>query len=116
MTAYFQDSEICCSHCGKLIKDQPFISMLTAARIRSGFPYVISSWYRCPGYDKEIGGEGNHPTGKAVDILYHTPKQRAQIVFDLVWAGFRRIGISFKDGFIHADIVPDRPTPALWIY
>ncbi len=113
---YFKPSEMMCSCCGWWVEDDFLLSMLTAARIKSRFPYDISSWCRCEKHDKEVRGEGNHTTGKAVDILYHTPQQRAQIVFDLVWAGFRRIGVSFKSGFVHADCVPGKPTPALWTY
>lgn len=114
---YFSETEMKCPHCGWYIEDPEFLEILTLARIYAGIPFHINSWCRCKVHDKEIHGEGNHPTGKAVDIGYKTPQERARIVFALVRAGFKRIGIDFKRGFIHGDNnLEDKPYPALWTY
>lgn len=114
---YFSEQEMKCRHCGWYIEDPEFLEMLTTARIDADVAFHITSWCRCKTYDKEMHGENNHPTGKAVDISYDTPQNRAQIVFALVRAGFKRVGIDFKRNFIHADNnLEDKPFPALWTY
>lgn len=114
---WFSEQEMKCRHCGWYIEDELFLGMLTQARENAGIPFHITSWCRCPFHDKEVRGEGNHTTGKAVDIKYKNPQERAVIVFALVRAGFKRIGIDFKRGFIHADNnLEDKPYPALWSY
>jgi zinc D-Ala-D-Ala carboxypeptidase len=114
---YFSESEMKCPCCGWFVEDPEFLGMLTIARVHAGIPFPINSWCRCTKHDKEIKGEGNHTTGKAVDIRYSAPSERARIVFALVHAGFQRIGVDFKRGFIHADNnLQERPYPALWTY
>lgn len=113
---YFSEQEMKCHHCGWFLEDPEFLDRLTQARVDAGIPFKINSWCRCKGYDKEIRGEGNHPTGRAVDIAYGNPHERAVIVFALIKAGFQRIGIDFKKYFIHADMVIDRASPAIWSY
>ncbi len=114
---YFYESEMKCPCCGWFVEDPDFLEMLTLARIDAGIEFIINSWCRCPKHDKEVKGEGNHTTGKAVDIECKIPRDRAKIVFALVRAGFKRIGIDFKRNFIHADNnLMNKPFPALWTY
>ncbi len=114
---YFSNDEMSCNcGCGLIIEDHEFLAQLTKARIEANIPFHITSWYRCKKHDEEIHGEGNHPTGRAVDISYGNPLDRAIIVYALIGAGFRRIGIDFKNYFIHADMVENRPSPAIWSY
>jgi len=114
---YFSEVEMKCPHCGWFIEDPEFLEMLTLARIDAEIPFRINSWCRCRVYDKQIKGENNHTTGKAVDIFYANPKERAIIVFALIRAGFKRVGVDFKRNFIHADNnLEDKPYPALWTY
>lgn len=114
---WFKESEMKCPCCGWFVEDEDFLEILTTARVDAQIPFHINSWCRCQKHDKEIHGEGNHTTGKAVDITYDSPRTRAIIVFALIKAGFLRIGVDFKRNFIHADDnLVDRPYPALWTY
>lgn len=114
---YFSENEMKCKHCGWFVEDPAFLMMLTSARIDADTPFHITSWCRCEYYDKQLKGEGNHTTGRAVDISYSLPSERARIVFALVRAGFHRIGIDYKRNFIHVDDnLNDRPWPAIWTY
>ena len=115
---YFTEDEMKCKHCGKLPETSLFDQMLTMldeAREVAGIPFFITSGYRCPEHDQAIGGEGNHPIA-AVDILADSGSDAWEIMRGLFWAEFKRIGVSRKKKMIHADIVPMRPTPALWTY
>jgi len=114
--SYFKQSEMACRHCGWYVEDEEFLEKITQARILAGIPFRVNSWCRCAYYDKQVKGEGNHTTGRAVDIAYNNPIERATIVFALIRAGFERIGIDFKRNFIHADMVEDKPSPAIWSY
>ncbi len=113
---FFTERELACSHCGECFMDDQFMTRIDCARGGCDFPWPIRSGYRCDKYDKKIGGEGNHPTGQAIDIGWENSEQLARIVEALSLQGFKRMGISFKNHFIHVDSVPGRPTPRLWGY
>lgn len=85
-------------------------------RDECGFPFRVHSAYRCPVHDKAIGGEGNHPTGKAIDIGFDSLDQMLRAIGSLIKYGFRRFGFSWKGLWLHVDCVPDRPKPAVWEY
>jgi hypothetical protein len=114
--SYFRESEMSCRHCGWYVEHEDFLERLTQARVLADIPFRINSWCRCPYHDKQVKGESNHTTGRAVDIAYNTPQERATIVFALIRSGFERVGIDYKRNFIHADMVEDRPSPAIWSY
>ena len=114
---YFSEYEMRCKHCGWYIEEPKFLEMLTQARIEADIPFYITSWCRCKPHDEQLKGSNNHTTGKAVDIAYNTAQARAKIVFALVKAGFKRIGVDFGHNFIHVDDnLEDKPYPALWTY
>lgn len=89
--------------------DEDFLQMLDDARHFAGTPFVINSSWRDPGNDVA----GNHCTGKAVDIACEDSTKRFNIVFSLLSAGFRRIGI--YSTHIHADSNHDNPHPVIWL-
>lgn len=113
---YFTFDEMKCKHCGECHMDDLFMVQLDSAREIAGIPFHINSGYRCPAHDFEVGGSGNHPTGRASDIGFEDSRQAFKILEGLIMADFKRIGISFKGKFIHCDRVENRPTPALWSY
>jgi len=76
-------------------------------------PMRINSWYRCPAYNKAIGGASNsqHLLGKAIDFGTKTLSPRTvQSILrkrrDLV------IGLGAYSGFTHID--RRDPPPATW--
>lgn len=115
---YFTEDEMKCKCCGLLPNTPTFnhmVELLDRARWNAGIPFTVLSGYRCPKHDVEEKGEGNHPIA-AVDIKVASGDEAFRVVRGLMEAGFKRIGISRKKLLVHADIVPGRPTPALWTY
>jgi len=86
--------------------DALFMQRIDDARERAGVPFVVTSSYRSPAHNKEVGGvKGSAHTKKpckALDIEYKDGRHAWQIVTALMAVGFTRIGISSK-GFIHVD-------------
>lgn len=81
----------------------------------------VSSGYRCPAYNKKIGGEPDsaHVEGLAADI----PCSGLKAILIIVWGylyGARGFGISQKSGdkhrFIHIDKKTGDKRPAIWSY
>jgi uncharacterized protein YcbK (DUF882 family) len=93
-----------CGKCGDPKMDSDFLEMLDNAREISDVGYTIVSGYRCPVHNKAVGSTStNHVRGRASDIKAVDGPTRGKILRGLYKAGFVRIGISFKGGFIHAD-------------
>lgn len=121
MKNYFQDEEFLCKcGCGGGIKkmDKEFLDMLNQARDIAGIGFILVSAYRCPAHNAAEGSTStNHTRGQAADIYCDNSINRAKMVFALLDAGFRRLGIGKT--FIHADNskgilgLPDR---AVWLY
>lgn len=114
---YFMPSEFNC--CGELVADKmspKILKMLDTSRNIAGVPMVISSSWRSPEHNAQVGGKPNsaHLRGEAVDIICRESFARYRILEGLIRAGFKRIGIS--ENFIHADTSNDLPTPRVWTY
>lgn len=74
---YFNANEFACKHCGQLPNegiDPNLIKILDETRERLGVPLIISSGYRCPTHNANIGGasQSYHTKGKAADIYTNT--------------------------------------------
>lgn len=98
--------------------DEEVLIDLDLAREKAGIPFVITSDYRTPKYNREIGGveDSAHTKGLAVDIAAHEwdRETRNLVIVALVDCGFRRIGEA--ESFIHADQDDSKPSPATWVY
>jgi len=108
MAKYFSPEEI-----KGLVVDIVF--KLDRARELFGSPIVITSGYRDPSHNADVGGvkDSSHTTGKAVDIRAPLDQQmREKLCWALGASGFRRIGI--YDRHLHLDVDGDKPTPAVW--
>lgn len=92
---------------------------LDEARAHAGIPFRVTSGYRTPEHNEEVGGVPNsaHVRGYAADISLEglSPAEVLVVVTSLYRAGFRRIGWSV-DSFVHVDNDPDKPSPAIWDY
>ena len=112
-----------------LFMDRNFLEMLDTARgYSNGTPVTITSGYRTPERSAAIYKKLNKPEvksshlyGRAADILATTSRDRFNIVEALIKAGFNRIGISGKSGFIHVDNdCPEyggqKSSDVIWIY
>lgn len=111
---YFKEKEFACKCCGVSKIDPDFLAMLNEARERAGVPFVITSGYRCPKHDAEVGGKGNHDMGKASDVKCDNSTNRFKMIGAFIEAGFTRIGIAKT--FIHVDTCEDKPQMVCWMY
>lgn len=116
---YFTEEELACQHCGVRNMDAHFMELMDDIRERAGFPFVVTSGYRCVDHPIEArkSAPGAHTTGKAIDIAVYGG--RALRLIELAQqAGIKRIGVNQKGSgrFIHLDVCDDRPSPAIWSY
>jgi zinc D-Ala-D-Ala carboxypeptidase len=115
---HFKESEFDCPCCGQNMMEPAFKNMLDAARTLAGIPFVINSGYRCAKHnaDVDVGGSptSSHLIGVAADIECHLSSERYTVLYALLDAGVKRIGIG--DGFIHADLDLMKPQKLIWEY
>jgi uncharacterized protein YcbK (DUF882 family) len=123
----FEEDEFRCKcGCGLADMDDGFINWLQEMRIVAGFPFSVSSGFRCPKYNSIVsrtGPHGPHTTGKASDILVFGRQARK---IDKLSHDFYMTGIGLKqhgplrDRFIHLDNLLDSetegPRPWIWSY
>ena len=114
---YFTDKELSCP-CGcEGEMDSTFMKKLVTVRQEFNYPMKITSAYRCPTYNKSIGGvEGSaHTLGRAVDVsISGMPEDKQIDLLSLaIQFGIKGIGINDKKShFIHMDDT----RPRLWTY
>lgn len=116
---YFSESELACK-CGECETkmDSVFMRNLIELREHCGFPFVITSAYRCENHNEDVGGypSSYHTQGRAVDI--HVYGDDASKLLSLARRyGFKGVGVSakgdFSGRFIHLD---NREDGAVWSY
>ena len=98
--------------------DNDFMRKIVILRRELGFPFPITSGYRCPEHNNNVsstGLNGPHTTGKAIDIgvsYGHAVKLLKSAIMSDMFTG---IGINQKDSgrFIHLD---DLDREAIWTY
>ncbi len=116
-----------CGACGSdgMEMDLNFIFALDQLRERAGYPFVITSGYRCPAHNNAVGStgfDGPHTTGRAADILV-SGERAFHLVQQCTLGGWMRgIGINqrgpHEKRFIHLDDLegPEHPRPRIWTY
>ena len=113
---HFTWEEARCNHC-RLLPDNPQ-AVINAARmmerireILGNNPVRVNSWFRCPEYNRRIGGASNsqHPQGRAIDFTVRqiSPREVARRL--RAHLGGNRIigGLGSYPGFVHCDNRPD---------
>lgn len=85
--------------------DLELLNALEIIREKAGEPVYINSGYRCPAYNKKVGGVDNsyHTKGMAADIHCKglTPVQ----LYNLINGLFPdKYGIGFYPSFVHFDV------------
>ena len=111
---YFELEEFNCQHSGENHMVPEFLEMLDNLREECGFPFVITSGYRCSWHPVEMKKEkaGTHTRGIAADIKVNGGAQRYTLVQKALELGFTGIGVAKT--FIHVDARLD--TPVIWSY
>lgn len=114
---YFKEDEFYC-HCGECEfpgMDQVLLDKLNLAREVAHIAFHITSGYRCPNFNKEIGGKKNsaHTKGMAADI-YCVDSSRRWRIIEACLPYFNRIGIDKE--FIHVDVDHTKPGEVIWVY
>jgi len=119
MSKYFTEKELACQHCGAHKFDKDFLALLDTIREECGFPFIVSSAYRCKDHPIEARKPftGEHETGRAIDIACSGEKA-LQLVTVALKHGITRIGINQKGNgrFIHLGVSKDFPNPTIWSY
>jgi len=114
---YFTHEEFDCptkKGSGKLM-EKNFLEMIDSAREIAGIPFYINSGYRTPEHNQAIGGSKNssHMRYCAADIHCANGPDRLTMVYALIKAGFRRIGIAKT--FVHCDSDRNK-NHSIWVY
>ena len=119
MYKYFKDSELQCSHCGEVHMDEEFMRKIEALRESLGFPFVVSSAYRCKEQPLEATKKttGAHVQGRAMDIRASGEKA-LRLVTGATTAGFTGVGLKQKGNgrFVHLDDLDSPSRPTIWSY
>lgn len=73
ITEHFHSTEFKCQHCGGIKIQEELVQKLeTLFKKLNASKCIISSGYRCPTYDIQIGGfAGRHSEGLAADCIYY---------------------------------------------
>ena len=119
---YFTDSELRCSHCQQNRMDGYFMEKVEALREELGFPFMVTSAYRCPRHPIEARKKlsGAHSTGQAIDLAVQG-ENAYRLLYGALRANFTGIGVRQKGNsrFIHLDTIKSsdgRPRPWVWSY
>lgn len=99
---------------GENMQDR-FLLFLNQARQHADTPFKINSGFRTVEHNKKIKGSktSSHLKGVAVDISCKNSIDREKILYGLIQAGFKRIGIAKT--FIHTDLDTHKPY-SIWLY
>jgi zinc D-Ala-D-Ala carboxypeptidase len=115
---YFSEIEMMCP-CGcKGLPRHSYMIKLVKVRFEYNAPLPVSSGYRCPKYDKQIGesGTGPHTLGLASDHPISNPAAYKLVALALKH-GMLGIGIAETSGrprHVHLDSVEGVNRPAIW--
>ena len=122
MYKYFSIDELKCQHCGEHNMDESFMVKIEALRQDLGFPFVVTSAYRCKDHiiERKKKAPGAHSTGHALDIAV-SGDQAYRLLREALNVGMTGIGINQKgpNRFIHLDDIEweeNRPRPWVWSY
>ena len=115
-TAHFKEKEMACrcNECETPEMSTELFAVLELVRLRFREPVTITSGYRCPTHNMNVGGArgSRHMKGDAADISVRnvTPKCVEQFLLDTFPNSY---GIAAGKGFTHIDT---RPVKARWKY
>tara|TARA_R110000744_G_C19208091_1_gene545752 strand:- start:101 stop:445 length:345 start_codon:yes stop_codon:yes gene_type:complete len=114
MFKYFKIEDFDCQETGNNEMDHQFIKALDQLRAACGFPFIVTSGYRCPhghSVEKAKSTPGTHASGIAADIAVQGGAQRRAVVNHALAMG---MSVGVAKTFVHVDI--RKTTPVLWCY
>jgi len=125
-TPHFAPSEMACRCCGVVRMLAMVMDFLENARSVIDKPLVISSGYRCPKHNNEIGGamRSAHLLGAAVDVRIsgidaYDFVQMAMDTEEITGIGIKQHG-AIGSRFVHVDVMPPDgdsiARPRIWSY
>lgn len=93
-----------------------FIRLLDKIREDAGFPFIITSGYRSPAWNTQVGGSANssHMQGIAVDIRVLNDGQRHALVKAALKHGVNRFG--WGRNYVHIDVDRTKRPQTVWGY
>lgn len=106
---YFCLDEFQCPCCKKIMLHPLLLQKLKGLRYKLAKPVIITSGYRCPSYNLEVGGvkSSYHLLGMAADIYVPGISLTSLLKF-AEEIGFKGIGSYPERNFLHLDIRPTR--------
>lgn len=103
----FKEKEFACRHCGQIHVEPELIRKMQALRNELGKVVTVTSGYRCPTHNRNVGGasQSRHMQGQAADLVVAgvSPAQVAQVAERVGFGGVGRYS-----NFTHVDIGPTR--------
>lgn len=109
-TAHFNpksDKKIPCSCCGKGDLVSELYAVLELVRVFYNVPIIITSGYRCPIHNANVGGgkKSQHLLGTAADIVVKGVDPLEVYHFlDSLFPNQYGLGLYIEDGFVHVDV------------
>ena len=105
----------------KLDKCTPDVRTIVRALEQEFGNVVVTSGYRSPKYNKEVGGVSNsaHTKGTACDFQIpnvHVYKIASWLLYNIRKYNWVGMGVNIYTQFIHIDFKPRKSTPAIWQY
>ena len=113
---FFKEGEFACKCGGKYCNgfpvnniDDRLLAILDEARADAGAPIIITSGYRCPTHNANIGGakDSYHTRGMAADVCCAgvSPKNLAALIRAVMVRKGLQGGLQNydKEGFVHVD-------------
>jgi uncharacterized protein YcbK (DUF882 family) len=123
---YFEIEELRCRcGCGRCSMNADFMARIVGLRRAVGFPFIVTSAFRCEAYDRNIApgifAPRPHVLGKAMDINVYQGRALT-LVRAALDHGFTGIGLAQKgelrSRFVHLDTctAADGLRPTIWTY
>lgn len=109
ISVHFHSSEFVCQHCGQIKIDENLVNKMEHIFSKlNASKCIISSGYRCPTYDTQIGGfAGRHSEGLAADCIYYDKDGKiipSKIVICVAYDLGELNGIAkINDNYVHLD-------------
>ena len=102
--------EFQCTCCQRVMLHPHLLQKLQDLRTEIGKPIIVTSGYRCPPYNQEVGGaKGSyHLFGMAADV-YSLGMELKTLLKAAGGIGFSGIGFYPDNNFLHLDIRPAAP-------